>query len=104
MRRKRHPTADPRSTLPRRARSLGRNGLGPDGARALAPALEKMVGLKKLKCVANLARQPTLAQPLPTSSDPLHRSIKYENELGDGLAAIQAAVPEGCKLPAYRFG
>ena len=48
MRCQRRPPADPRSTLPRRARSLYENRLGPDGARALAPALEKMVGLKEL--------------------------------------------------------
>ena len=48
MRRQRRPAADPRSNLPRRARSLYHNDLGPDGARALTPALEKMVGLKKL--------------------------------------------------------
>ena len=69
MRRQRLPTAYPRSILPRRARSLLDNELGPDGARALAPALEKMVGLKKLMCVANPARQPP-AQPSPASSDP----------------------------------
>ena len=67
MRRQRRPAADPRSNLPRRARSLDNNGLGPDGARALAPALEKMVGLKELKCVANAARQPMLAQSSPTA-------------------------------------
>ena len=57
-----------------------------------------MVGLKTLACAANAARQPTPAQTLPASSDPLHRSIKGGNELGDGLAAIQAAVPEGCDV------
>ena len=70
MRRQRSPTADPRSTLTRRACSLHDNGLGPDGARALAPALEKMVGLKKLKCATNAARQPIPAQTSPASSDP----------------------------------
>ena len=67
VRRQRRQAADPRSNLPRRARSLGENGLGPDGARALAPALEKMVGLKKLECAANAARQPTPGQTFPAA-------------------------------------
>ena len=62
MRHQRRPQADPRSTL-RRARSLFGNKLGLDGARALASALEKLVGLKELRCAANAARKPTPAQP-----------------------------------------
>ena len=104
MRRQRRPTAEPRSTLPRRARRLGHNGLGPDGARALAPSLEKMVGLKWLECAASAARQPTPARTCPAFSNPPRRSIQERNQLGDGLAAIEAAVPEGCKLPSTRFG
>ena len=97
MRRRRSPAADPRSDLPRRARSLHSNNLGPAGARALAPALEKMVGLKKLKCAANAARQPTPAQISP-ASDPPHRSIDSYELDDDSRAAIQAAVPEGCRV------
>ena len=67
MRRQRRPAADPRSNLPRRARSLDNNGLGPDGARALAPALEKMVGLEKLRRGADAARHPILAQTSPAA-------------------------------------
>ena len=98
-------------TIHRRARSLSFNGLGPDGARALAPALEELVWLEELKCVANATQQPTPAQTSPhpprsptpartscVSSDPLYRSIELENDLGDGLAAIQAALPEGCEV------
>jgi hypothetical protein len=46
-----------RSNLPRRARSLRNSDFGPDGARAFAPALEKMVGLKELGCILIAARQ-----------------------------------------------
>ena len=97
MRPQRPPAADSRSTLPRRTRSLSWNYLGPDGARALAPALEKMVGLRTLRCVASAAQQPTPAQTLP-ASDPFPRSIMSKNDLGDVLTAIQAAVPEGCEV------
>ena len=67
MRRQRRPAAEPRSNLPRPACSLGNNYLGSDGARALAPALEKMVGLKTLRCAANTVRQPTPAQTFPAA-------------------------------------
>ena len=84
MRRQRRPAADSRSDLPRPGRSLYNNGLGPDGVRALAPALEKMVGLKELGCAANTARQPTLAQNLPRRA----RSV-FNNGLGpDGARAL----------------
>ena len=97
MRCQRRPAADPRSYLPGRARSLFANNLGPDGARALAPALEKMADLEKLKCVANAAQQPSPAQTSPASSDPPRCSIEY-NDIGDGLAAIEAAVSEACRV------
>ena len=67
MRRQRRPAADPRSTLPRRAHSLGGNELGPAEVRALAPALEKMVVLKTLMCAPNAGRQPTLAPTSPAA-------------------------------------
>jgi hypothetical protein len=67
VRRQRRPAAEPRSNLPRCTRSLYGNGLGPEGARALAPALEKMVGLEKLMCAANAARRPTPAQTSPAA-------------------------------------
>ena len=67
VRRQRHPTVDPRPNVPCRARRLNDNRLGPDGARALAPALEKMVGLKELKCVPNAVLQPSLAQTSPAA-------------------------------------
>ena len=70
MRCLRRPAADPRSNLPRCARSLEGNEFEPDGARALAPALEKMVGLKELMCAPNAARQPIPAQTSPAPSDP----------------------------------
>ena len=84
MRHQRRPAADLRSTLPRRARSLEDNNLGPDGARALAPALEKMVGLKELTCAANAPWQPALAQAIHRRA----RSLS-SNELGpDGARAL----------------
>ena len=66
MRSQRRPAAEPRSNLPRRARSLEGNDLGPDGARALALGLEKRVGLLQLKCAADTAWQPTPANPPPS--------------------------------------
>ena len=62
MRSQRRPAAEPRSNLPRRARSLASNKFGMDGARALAPALGNLVGTKELKCATNAVQQETLAQ------------------------------------------
>ena len=60
-------TANPRSNLTRCARSLQDNGIGPGGARALAPALEKLAGLRTLKCATNAAQQPALALTDPAA-------------------------------------
>ena len=88
MRRQRRPKADARSNLPRHTRSLQHNDLGVDGARALAPALEKMVGLKTLQCAANAARPPT-----PRSNLPRHARSLYGNGLGpDGACALAPAL------------
>ena len=46
---------------------LAGNDLDPEGACALAPALEKMVRLKELKCAANAAHQPTPAHTSPAA-------------------------------------
>ena len=45
-------------SFPRCARSIEENDLGPEGALALAPALEKMVELKSLLYAAFYFRNP----------------------------------------------
>ena len=54
---------------------------------ALAPALEKTVGLKQLKCVGSTAFVSALAHTFPRSA----RSLRY-NQLGpDGAMALAPA-------------